>query len=772
MKGKLLGKMISLRVALTASLCLLVWSVGHGGAAAPNGNGNGGNGNGGLINNVFLETDIRSALQDVAQQAGVHIITDDSVRGTVSVDLKDVPLEATLKLLLMAGGYAYRKLDATTYLVGLCDPTSATFNLLSTTAVIPLRYIKASAVADLLLSDYYKDYVKVDSKSNMVVVTGSQAIVDRVVADLARIDSPRPQVRIDAVVADVQTDRAREFLSTWHISSGVPNPENTRTLSFQDLTLGYTSLHMREVLLAISALVTKGIASVRAQPSVTTVDGEQAQIFVGREEYFSILSGGNAVYPYFQLQSIKSGITLAVQPRVIGDDLITLQFSPEVSDVIARGGQGLPVVNRRSVITTVRVKDGETVVVGGLASEILRKQRSGVPVLGDLPLIGGLFSSTTSSNDKSEVVVMLTPHIIRGGGLTAVSDEETPATSPQASTQAPAPVNSQAQVAPPLASSASPASTTPQAGTAQAVKPGPQTELAAKPVADAPASAPQLTPEPTTAAAPAPPAASSPTASEAAAAQAPKPEARTEQAAKPVADAPAAPSQPAPKPDAAQASAPTSAVAPLPPAAEPPAQPVSIPATPPPAGVAQAPGTAGAAAPAAPAIAPVAEASPPVGVAKQSGAEPRTAAQAAGRAQPPQPPAKVSGGNALGAAAVQTKAPAAAAAAAQAAAQSPAPEGALLSPLSGAVVTRGEPLRVAVSVPDGAKVDQFSVYLDGRLRAFFGKVQPPCQVDMATLTLPVGSHRLAAAAKLSDGRELQSQSVTIILSEAKPKETS
>jgi type IV pilus assembly protein PilQ len=766
MKGKLLGKMISLRVALTASLCLLVWSVGHGGAAAPNGNGNGGNGNGGLINNVFLETDIRSALQDVAQQAGVHIITDDSVRGTVSVDLKDVPLEATLKLLLMAGGYAYRKLDATTYLVGLCDPTSATFNLLSTTAVIPLRYIKASAVADLLLSDYYKDYVKVDSKSNMVVVTGSQAIVDRVVADLARIDSPRPQVRIDAVVADVQTDRAREFLSTWHISSGVPNPENTRTLSFQDLTLGYTSLHMREVLLAISALVTKGIASVRAQPSVTTVDGEQAQIFVGREEYFSILSGGNAVYPYFQLQSIKSGITLAVQPRVIGDDLITLQFSPEVSDVIARGGQGLPVVNRRSVITTVRVKDGETVVVGGLASEILRKRRSGVPVLGDLPLIGGLFSSTTSSNDKSEVVVMLTPHIIRGGGLTAVSDEETPATSPQASTQAPAPVNSQAQVAPPLASSASPASTTPQAGTAQAVKPGPQTELAAKPVADAPASAPQLTPEPTTAAAPAPPAAS-----EAAAPQAPKPEPRTEQAAKPVADAPASPSQPSPKPDAAQASAPASAVAPLPPAAEPPAAPVSIPATPPPAGVAQVPGTAGATAPAAPAVAPVAEASPPAGVAKQSGAEPRTAAQAASRAQPPQPPAKVSGGNALGAAAVQAKAPAAAAAA-QAAAQSPAPEGALLSPLSGAVVTRGEPLRVAVSVPDGAKVDQFSVYLDGRLRAFFGKVQPPCQVDMATLTLPVGSHRLAAAAKLSDGRELQSQSVTIILSEAKPKETS
>ncbi|UCC67078.1 MAG: hypothetical protein JSV79_07980, partial [Armatimonadota bacterium] len=115
-----------------------------------------------LISNAFLETDLRSALYDVAQQAGVHIIVDDNVNGAVSIDLDEVPLEEALKLMLMAGGYSFRKLDSKCYLVGTGDPQSPTFNLLSTTAVIPLWHINAEKASDLLLSDYYRDYVKVD----------------------------------------------------------------------------------------------------------------------------------------------------------------------------------------------------------------------------------------------------------------------------------------------------------------------------------------------------------------------------------------------------------------------------------------------------------------------------------------------------------------------------------------------------------------------------------------------------------------------------------
>jgi len=389
-----------------------------------------------LISNAFLEADLRSALYDVAQQAGVHIIVDDNVNGTVSVDLDQVPLEEALKLMLMAGGHSFRKIDANCYLVGTGDPQSPTFNLLSTTAVIPLHHIKAEKASDLLLSDYFRDYLKVDPSKNVVVVTAPQAIIDRVVADLKRIDVPRSQVLIEAVIVDVQAERAKEFLSDWRLTTNVPSPEDTRTIAFEGLTLGYTSLHMRELLVALRALVTNGIARIRAEPSVSTLDGEQAEIFVGREEYFSILAGGTITYPYYRLESIKSGITLRVLPRIVEDDLITLEFSPEVSDVVARGEEGLPVVSRRRVTTTVRVSDGETVVVGGLAAELVRKERAGVPLLRDLPLVGVLFSRTATSYQKDEVMVLLTPHIVRGPGLAPVSEaEQSPSPMPTAGAQ-------------------------------------------------------------------------------------------------------------------------------------------------------------------------------------------------------------------------------------------------------------------------------------------------------------------------------------------------
>jgi type II secretory pathway component GspD/PulD (secretin) len=404
------------RTAAALVLCLAVWAWAVADPEQPEPER--------LVSNVFLDTDLRLALQDVAQQAGVHIICDDTVNGFISLDLEEVPLEEALRLMLMAGGYSCRKIDPKCYLVGAGDPQSPTFNLLSSTAVMPLRHIKAAKTSDLLLSDYYDDYVKVDAERNVVVVTGPQSIIDRVAADLARIDVARAQVMIEAVVVDVETDKAREFMTNWSLTENVSNPEGTRTVSFADLTLGYTSLHMRELLLALRALVTNGIARIRAEPSVTTLDGEQAEIFVGREEYFSILAGGTITYPYYRLESIKSGITLSVAPRIVEDGLVTLQFAPEVSDVVARGEEGLPVVSRRRVSTTVRVRDGETVAVGGLAAELVRKERTGVPVLRDLPIVGMLFSRTETSSRKSEVIVLLTPHIIRGPGLAPVEATE------------------------------------------------------------------------------------------------------------------------------------------------------------------------------------------------------------------------------------------------------------------------------------------------------------------------------------------------------------
>ncbi len=218
---------------------------------------------------------------------------------------------------------------------------------------------------------------------------------------------------IEALVTDIHSSTGKELSIDWRMTTGVAEPEGTRTVSFEGMTLGYTSLQMKQLLIALQALFMDGLATIRANPRVVALDGEEAEIFVGREEYFSLLLGGTVGYPYYRLESIRSGITLKIRAHRAEGDQIVLDIAPEVSDVIGKGTGGLPVVNRRTVKTKVRVTDGETVVIGGLVAELERRSKAGVPLLQDLPLLGFLFSSSSTSRERSEVVVLITPHVLR-----------------------------------------------------------------------------------------------------------------------------------------------------------------------------------------------------------------------------------------------------------------------------------------------------------------------------------------------------------------------
>lgn len=130
-----------------------------------------------------------------------------------------------------------------------------------------------------------------------------------------------------------------------------------------------------------------------------------------REEYYVILSGPPES-PYYRLETISVGVGLKILPRIVGENEILMSISPEVSDVIQRGGREFPVVSRRRVETTVRVRDGQTVIIGGLLQGVQRELISGVPFLRKIPIIGLLFSRRTSSEEQTELVVFITPRII------------------------------------------------------------------------------------------------------------------------------------------------------------------------------------------------------------------------------------------------------------------------------------------------------------------------------------------------------------------------
>lgn len=369
-----------------------------------------------LINNVFVDTELRQALRDISAQADVNIIADNSVQGWVTADLKDVPLEKALEIVLAGGGYTYRWMGDY-YLVGLPDVKSSTFNSLSITEHIQIKHTDAKSVAGLL-SDFYSPYIKVDTVNNIISITAPKEIIERIKQDILKLDKPKKQVIIESAVIELSESGGESLEGSFGLSLPIGEQEETTgTVGAEYSYIGGIVFNLdsaQKIWLKLKALVGEGKAKVRATPKVSTIDGREAEIELGREEYVIITTGTETTLTR-TLQMIKGGIILRILPKVIESDTsedpsILLTIATEVSDV--KMGAETPTALRRVVSTTVRIKDNQSVVIGGLKHESENEVIEKVPILGDLPIIGVLFSSKRKTRELSDIVIILTCRVV------------------------------------------------------------------------------------------------------------------------------------------------------------------------------------------------------------------------------------------------------------------------------------------------------------------------------------------------------------------------
>ncbi|MCR4426037.1 MAG: hypothetical protein NUW23_07610 [Firmicutes bacterium] len=368
-----------------------------------------------LVTNVFDGADILGVLRDVSAQTGVNIIPDYTVEGWVTLELNEVPLEKALEMILAPGGYTFVKIGDY-YLVGSAASDNPTFALLSNTEVVKLKYVKAENAARLL-SDHFTPYVKVGTTDNVLVITGSRAMIQRIKEDLAQIDRPIPQVLMEVLVVEVSSDTGKSFKTDWRYQGSRGESDPAIPLSgFVDFVGGIWGGKLtiqgglESVVASMRLLVDDGKAEIHATPRLAALDGESAEIFLGRDQYLVIDTSTDSTTST-RLETIRTGISLKFTPRISDNGEILIKIQPEVSDAVAVSG-GLPQVNRRSVSTTLRVKDGETIVIGGLNLKSEHEVKSKVPLLGDLPVVGLLFSSTKKAATETETVIFITPKIL------------------------------------------------------------------------------------------------------------------------------------------------------------------------------------------------------------------------------------------------------------------------------------------------------------------------------------------------------------------------
>ncbi len=360
-----------------------------------------------LVTNVFMDTDIKQVLADIASVAHVVIIADDSVKPqNISIEFNKEPLDTALEKVALSGGLVWKERSDGVFLVSAGTPDSPLFREFAVTKRYMPSNMSAEALGELL-STSWKNYVKVDKAGNMITITAPQAVASKIEQDLQLIDAPLRQIVVDAVIIEMTADSGTETGFSWNM--GKTGVSSDQEISYAKATeLDFVKL---------KSLLSNGQAKMMANPRVSCFEGRETSLTVGKETYYTMLTGNN-YYASTQIQKIPTGITLKVTVYVAADGFVTMKLDPEVGD-FTTSVSGSPTVTIRRASTTMRVKNGDTLVIGGLVQELESKNKNKIPVLGDLPLVGELFKSSSTSKSRTDVVMLITPHVTDDGAGSA-----------------------------------------------------------------------------------------------------------------------------------------------------------------------------------------------------------------------------------------------------------------------------------------------------------------------------------------------------------------
>jgi len=408
----------------------------------------------------FRDTDIREIIKIIAQKSGTNIIAEKSVRGNVTVRLTDVYYEEAMNLIAKTNGFAVRKIGNTWILADEKKLIEAFEKGLTITK--RLQYAKAADVSKIIGQTIKKDVkVATDERINAVIVSGGKDILDEVKKLIETIDTPVHQVMIESKIVEVTTKASKQLGFKWQAGlqdapadlSAAPifatkeyfanNPDSALYQEgfghAQGALFGLGDFYRDNLIFktTLAILETHNESKVLSNPKISAVNGQEANIVVGTK----VIYPGGADQPP---KEKDTGIKLKITPRINDDGYITIDAEPEVSFVESWSANGTyPVIGTRSAKTTIRVRDGEEILIGGLIKDNETKERNKIPFLGNIPIIKSLFNFTGKTGESQELIILITPHIIAQSIESAAPTSLTPSGGEPAATQ------SAAQTAPP-----------------------------------------------------------------------------------------------------------------------------------------------------------------------------------------------------------------------------------------------------------------------------------------------------------------------------------
>ena len=402
-----------------------------------------------------VDADIRNLLTSIALANNLNIVISDEVQGNVSVKLSNINAQDMIKIIVANNNYTYQFKDNVIYI----SKGDKDINLYT----VQINYLELDKIAQTInlmltgnLTDKIDDKdkktainnkVMIDESENTISFYGTLKQYEQIKNFLQEQDKPQKQVSLEAKVTAIQKDAAKDLGVSWEWSKLPQSPEHEITYDTVKHTVINEDGSKEEITdylpvdevtrkwnddenipgvirfgkgvdgypyefyyaAKIDALISDGKANILARPNITTIQGKEAVINIGSEVPVPTVSTTNSTTTT-SIKYREAGIILKCTPRVNEDGIITVKVHTEVSSPMYVEDMKAYRFQKRSADTIVRLKDGQTMVIGGLIGSDEAKQMSKIPFLGDIPILGNLFKHIQKSKSDTEVMIFLTAH--------------------------------------------------------------------------------------------------------------------------------------------------------------------------------------------------------------------------------------------------------------------------------------------------------------------------------------------------------------------------
>ncbi len=382
---------------------------------------------------AFRGSSLKEAYLALGKAVGVNFVFDSGLQDQpVTLDLKDVPFDQALNALSTVGHTFYRVLDSKVIMVVADSPQKRREYEQQVVKTFFLSNADLKETIDLLRIVLGARRVAPLPGANALTINDTPdkvAAAERIVDIL---DKKRAEVVVEVEILEVNRGRLRDYgieiTSNVSGTEGIagaafPNPFKTTTLDenpYKKANIVISSLPG----VIYRLLRTDSSTRLLANPQLRSSEGQTAQARFGDQvpvpvtTFAPIAQGGVSQQPITSFEYKNVGVNIDITPRVHHDNEVTLTLKLDISSVGPAGYQGLPTFNSRQVTSVIRLRDGETNILAGLISDNERTSLSGVPGLASVPLLGRLFAHNKSDVSETDIVMTLTPHVVRRPQLT------------------------------------------------------------------------------------------------------------------------------------------------------------------------------------------------------------------------------------------------------------------------------------------------------------------------------------------------------------------